>query len=297
MLNMIYFAMLVVVIEMAQADSSKLPTTISPSSLEHDESMSATTCPANDMIDQEIQKTKDYFNKNHRFRPCRCGSSDWTRVALYNYSIDECPEGTIRVNRTNPNTQQVITGCDNRGDNIVTVPIPVKGVSYSTVCGRILGLGSGVAFARFIIFNASIESDYIPGVSLTHGPPGNRKHIWSFVAANSDNEIDTHSTRFNCPCSSNIPWPHLTPSYVGNDYFCDLEREHVYNDQRNRWERQLDYSDLLWNGHGCSHNSTCCSFNNPPYFCKNLNYTTTDDIEMRLMGYLDTILFVEIYIK
>ncbi len=43
MLNMIYFAMLIVVIGMAQADPSKLPTTISPSSLEHDESMSATT--------------------------------------------------------------------------------------------------------------------------------------------------------------------------------------------------------------------------------------------------------------
>ncbi len=94
MFNMIYFAMLIVVIGMAQADPSKLPTTISPSSLEHDESMSATTCPANNMMDQEVKKTKDYFNKNHRFRPCGCGSSDWTRVALYNYSKHECPEGT-----------------------------------------------------------------------------------------------------------------------------------------------------------------------------------------------------------
>ncbi len=87
MLNMIYFAMLVVVIGMAQADPSKLPTTISPSSLEYNESMSATTCPANDMIDREIKKTKDYFIKNHLFRPCGCGGSAWTRVALYNFSI------------------------------------------------------------------------------------------------------------------------------------------------------------------------------------------------------------------
>ncbi len=180
------------------------------------------------------------------------------------------------------------------------MPIPVKGVSYSTVCGRILGFGWGSAFARFIDLNSSIESPYIDGVSLTHGPPGNRSHIWSFVAAHSDNDIDTHSTRNNCPCSSNIPWPHLKPpSYVGNDYFCDSENEYVYNDQINRWEFQPDYSDLLWNGHGCSHNSTCCSFNNPPYFCKNLNYNTTDDIEMRLMWWFfrGLLTFVEIYIK
>ncbi len=282
---MIYFAMLIVVIGMAQADPSKLPTTISPSSLEHDESTSATTCPANDMIDQEIKKTKDYFNKNHRFRPCGCGSSDWTRVALYNYSIHECPEGTI----------QIWTGCScGLG---ITVPIPVNGVSYSTVCGRILGstFGPGSAFDSFIRSNSSIESPYIDGVSITHGPPGNRRHIWSFVAAHSDNN-DIRNTKDNCPCSRNIPWPHTTPSYVGNDYFCDSQCEHVYRNQ-NRWEFQCDLSDLLWDGHGCGHNSTCCSFNNPPYFCKNLNYTTTDNIEMRWMENACIISFVEIYIK
>ncbi len=74
------------------------------------------------------------------------------------------------------------------------MPIPVKGVSYSTVCGRILGWGWGFAFAPFINLNSSIESDYIDGVSLTHGQPGNRSHIWSFVAAYSDNDIDTQYT-------------------------------------------------------------------------------------------------------
>ncbi len=288
--------MLVVVIEMAQADPSKLPTKISPSSLEHDESTPATTCPANDMIDQEIKKTKDYFNKNHRFRPCGCGSSDWTRVALYNYSIDECPEGTRRDYITDPNTQQVITRCRS-SHQVFTVPIPVKGVSYSTVCGRILGHAYrwGVAFYPFIRYHSSIESNYMSGVSLTHGPPGNRRHIWSFVAARSDNEIDTHYTNYNCPCSSYIQWPHLTPSYVGNDYFCDSKREHVYNKTSNKWVRPKDDSDLLWDGHGCGQHSTCCLFNNPPYFCKNLNYSTTDNIEMRWMKY--TVSFADIYIK
>ncbi len=292
MLNMIYFAMLVVVIGMAQADSSKLPTTVSPSLLEHDEFMSATTCPANDMIDQETKKTKDYFYKNYRFRPCGCGSSAWTRVALYNYSIHECPEGTRREGRTDPITQQVITGCVNNRLHInsVPVPIPVKGVSYSTVCGRILGWGSGGAFVPFIISNASIESDYIEGVSLTHGPPGNRSHIWSFVATFGEN---SSHTLWNCPCANTkIPWPHQTPWNVGQDYFCDTS--FVFDGI----EYCADNSDLLWDGHGCTPISSCCSFNSPPYFCKKLNYTTNEDIDMRWLSYGPWITtFAEIYIK
>ncbi len=259
---------------MAQADPSKLPTTISPSLLDHDESMSATTCPANDMIDQETKKTKDYFYKNHRFRPCGCGSSAWTRVALYNYSIHECPEGTIQANITDPNTQQVITGCVSRpGINTVTVPTPVKGVSYSTVCGRILGWGFGFAFVPFITSNASMESDYVHGMSLTHGPPGNRSHIWSFVAALAEN---INHTVWYCPCTNTkIPWPYQTPWYVGLDYFCDTSYAFYGRTYH------PDYSDLLWDGHGCTSSNSCCSFNSPPYFCKKLNYTTNEDIDMR----------------
>ncbi len=296
MLNMIYFAILVVVIGMAQADPSKLPTTISPCLLERDDSMSATTCPANDMIEQEIKKTKDYFNKNHRFRPCGCGSSDWTRVALYNYSIHECPEGTIRKSITDPNTQQVITGCVHNinGLNIktVTVPIPVKGVRYSTVCGRILGWGLGYAFVPFIYLNSSIESRYISGVSLTHGPPCNRKHIWSFVAAYVENN---NATILNCLCSNTkIPWPYQTPWDVGQDYFCDT------NVVFDGIGYHRDHSDLLWDGHGCTPSSSCCSFNSPPYFCKKLDYTTNEDIDMRwTVNYLKSWMttFAEIYIK
>ncbi len=95
-------------------------------------------------------------------------------MALYNYSIHECPE----------RTSQYLTGC--LVGHSITVPIPVNGVSYSTVCGRILGYGwGGRAFDPFIDSHSSIESDYINSVSLTHGPPGNRRHIWSFVNAHS----------------------------------------------------------------------------------------------------------------
>ena len=40
--------------------------------------------------------------------------------------------------------------------------------------------------------------------------------------------------------------------------------------------------DPLWDGEGCGQNSTCCSFNNPPWFSKQLSSPTTDDVEIRL---------------
>jgi hypothetical protein len=40
--------------------------------------------------------------------------------------------------------------------------------------------------------------------------------------------------------------------------------------------------DPLWDGSGCGSNTTCCSFNNPPWFLKQLPSLTTDDIEMRV---------------
>ena len=41
-------------------------------------------------------------------------------------------------------------------------------------------------------------------------------------------------------------------------------------------------SDPLLNGSGCSGRNTCCTFNNPPWFCKELPASTTDDIEVRI---------------
>ena len=37
----------------------------------------------------------------------------------------------------------------------------------------------------------------------------------------------------------------------------------------------------LWDGMGCPSVSTCCSFHNPPWFCKAVT-TTSDAIEVRV---------------
>ena len=41
-------------------------------------------------------------------------------------------------------------------------------------------------------------------------------------------------------------------------------------------------NDPLWDGQGCGRLNTCCSFNNLPWFMKELPSPTGDDIEMRL---------------
>ena len=41
--------------------------------------------------------------------------------------------------------------------------------------------------------------------------------------------------------------------------------------------------DPLWDGAGCyKAGNTCCSFNNPPWFYKQLPSSATDNIEMRV---------------
>ena len=99
-----------------------------------------------------------------------------------------------------------------------------------------------------------------------------RRHIWTFVVAHNDN-LNFTDTYVICqcvrPCSKSIIAP---PSFIGMDYFCDTG-------SRNG---TFFPDDPLWDGAGCATNSTCCSFNNPPWFHKQLPSATTDNIEMRV---------------
>ena len=44
-------------------------------------------------------------------------------------------------------------------------------------------------------------------------------------------------------------------------------------------------ADPLWDGRGCGPTSSCCSFNNPPWFCKQLSQSTNANLEVRLCSY------------
>ena len=153
----------------------------------------------------------------------------------------------------------------------------LHGIQYTRVCGKIIGYqqGSPDAFASYYNNRSlTIENNYVDGISLTHGR-NPRKHIWTFAVA--IHEVIPSAEESLCPCTNihntaTIP----IPSYVGSDYFCDTGSE-------NHFQPGKFYSnDPLWDGQGCGRLNTCCSFNSPPWFLKELSSSTSDDIEMRL---------------
>ena len=154
------------------------------------------------------------------------------------------------------------------------------GVEYSHVCGKIKAYQYGApdAFVSYRRNNAtSIDSSYLDGISLTHGRSP-RQHIWTFAAA--IDEVYRQTAESMCSCTlEHAPSPPIRPAppFVGNDYFCDTAaREH--------WQIKFYSDDPLWDGHGCGTLSSCCEFNSPPWFCKQLPLPTTDDIELRICG-------------
>ena len=148
----------------------------------------------------------------------------------------------------------------------------VGDLSYSQVCGIIRKYQFG-ATSGFFGVGTGINNNYVEGVSLTHGGAGNRQHIWTFAAGLS--EVTTTWPNEGCPCDTAAP--SVVPSFVGNDYFCE-------SGVHSEWNLNfiLYASDVLWDGQDCLSSSTCCQFNSPPWFTKNLPTATTDDIELRI---------------
>ena len=84
-----------------------------------------------------------------------------------------------------------------------------------------------------------------------------------------------------CPCS-NTQASQGPPAFVGENYFCDSGNPVMFAESlRGRFFP----SSPLWDGAGCGPDSTCCSFNSPPWFYKELPSPTSDAMEMRVCSY------------
>ena len=206
-------------------------------------------------------------------RSCGGVTGGWVRVAELDMtnSSHQCPSGLRQ--RTDSNIRTCVRDSDSPGCS--SVNFSSSTLEYSRVCGKIIAYQFGTPDA----FNTgpfktgidNINTFYIEGVSLTHGNP--RQHIWSFAAALQE----TDSPASKCPCI-NINTANQAirpPAFVGDDYFCDTG-----NDGPSQFIFYGD--DPLWDGAGCGPLNTCCAFNNPPWFYKQLPQPTTDDIEMRV---------------
>ena len=218
-----------------------------------------------------------------------CGNitGGWVRVAELNMTdtSQQCPGDLVERNETG------IRQCRIDDNRCFSVYYSTADVSYLKVCGKITAyqVGSTNAFRQFYENRntATIDSNYVAGVSLTHGTSP-RQHIWTFAAALDRNDDVMGLRNSHCPCRFDVD-PFDPPPFVGEDYFCDAGYEEFMEGETGL------QTDPLWDGTDC----LCC--NNPPWFYKQLPQPTTDDIEMRVCkdgsGENIAITEIEIYVQ
>jgi hypothetical protein len=230
------------------------------------------------------------------YRACGCGGPGWRRAAYLNMSdpTQTCPPAWELI--TTP--RRSCARHPNAGsETCYSAIFPTQGIQYSQVCGRIIGYQFGqpqAFFSEYIYLSRTVDDLYVDGVSLTYGNP--RQHIWTFANALQEAQGFPHS---KCPCTNSNEQETINiPSFIGNDYFCETG---VPSGQTYDYIFYPD--DPLWDGQGCGPNSTCCTFNNPPWFCKQLLQSTNADLEVRLCSFDCTISentpieLVDIYVK
>ena len=225
---------------------------------------------------------------------CNSSEGGWMRVAYLNMSnsTEDCPTGFNLYNYSG------IRACGrpttSPAGHCQSVKFPSYNISYSQVCGRVIGYqyGSPDAINPERSQKNNINGDYVDGVSLTYGNP--RKHIWTFMAGLQENFYYNLKV-YECPCSPSSPV--TPPAFIGNDYFCE-------SGCPGHWKHKVFYTDPLWDGKQCGIlDKPCCAKSGLPWFHKTLTADTTDYIELRICGDQDVndedvpVSFYELYVK
>ena len=221
---------------------------------------------------------------------CNSGGG-WMRVAYLNMSdpTEECPPGFRLYN------QNGIRACGRPASSPAgycqSVKFPSYGISYSQVCGQVIGYQYGTPDA-IASQKKNPNETYVDGVSITYG--NHHKHIWTFIASLQENYVYTNGMH-QCPCAPNSPV--VVPSFIGNDYFCE-------SGCPGHFQVNTLYTDPLWDGKQCGLiEKPCCLAPSLPWFHKTFNSPTTDYIELRVCsdevpGNEDSpVGYYEIYVK
>ena len=248
--------------------------------------------------DSQPNSPSGYYHVNSQIVYCEMGElcngteGGWTRLAYLDMtdSTEECPpefnllqDGDVRA-------------CGRSAD-CTSIKFPSNGISYSEVCGRVVGYEYGSPDAVDTIFSTpedhnDINSNYVDGVSITQGFP--RRHVWTLMGGYLENFPAT----YNCPCNTPPGDTQDVQSFIGNDYFCES------GNPNSGWASVLYSNDPLWDGEGCgTQEGDCCAAAGLPWFHKTFNYTTTNYLEIRVcgdeaLGNEDTpFSFYELYVK
>ena len=236
-----------------------------------------------------------------------CGSGGgWTRLAYLDMSdaTVNCPSG-FKLYQSGG-----VRACGRATSSVgscTSAQFPSNGISYSQVCGRVVGYQFASPDAADHNINGlqshkDINSYYVDGVSITRGSP--RQHVWTLMAGlmEADYHVnDPNKGHLNCPCSQGGLQSVTLQSFIGNDYFCESGNPAT----NSAYQFILYTSDPLWDGKGCGILEGVCCTSRPslPWFNKVLNTTTTDYLELRVCGNQDTtdedvpVSFYELYVK
>ena len=219
-----------------------------------------------------------------------CGSFGWTRVAYLDMSdpSQDCPT-EFRLYEV-----EKVRAC---GRQISAVPscnskVFPSAITYSEVCGRVLGYqyGSADAIGTNNDGHDDLNSYYVDGISITRGSP--RQHVWTYMVGYSE----VYNNGNDCPCNNGIEI--TVQSFIGNDYHCESGLPEV------NYEKILYSSDTLWDGDNCRDNEVpCCQYADLPWFYKVLDVATDDHIEIRICADQETdnedatVFLYEIFVK
>ena len=242
--------------------TTALPTTTS----------ATTVTPTTESANTVTQSTDSATTDNPTLPSGTCGGPGWRRVAFINMTDpnQDCPQGLSLTDYSIRLCGRAHTGIFDCSS--VTFPVDSE---YSQVCGRAMAYrwGQNAGFYGYHVLGHNIERQYMDGLSLTHGTP--RTHIWTFASGLFNGTSGDSSSQQRCPCDPGNT--NGSPSFVGNDYFCDSV---ATADNWNVNHPRFFPDNALWDGQ--NHLNTCYELNNPPWFYKTLPVTTTDDIELRM---------------
>ena len=219
-----------------------------------------------------------------------CGSGGgWTRLAYLNMSdnAQNCPSG-FRLYQSSG-----VRACgrsETNSGSYVLVQFPSNDITYSQICGRVVGY-QYYSTDAVDDYRNNINSWYVDDVSITRGSP--RQHVWTLIAGWTEKNAGTLS------CSCNTGSAVSVAPFIGSNYFCES------GNKASGITSILYTSDPLWDGEHCgSFEALCCTAPGLPWFHRDYGTnTTTDYIELRVCGNQETILmktillsFYEIYV-
>ena len=185
----------------------------------------------------------------------------WRKVGYLDMSdpTQQCPASLRKFS-----SPRASCGKRSDGEGCDSVRIGTYGMRYRRVCGRFRGYQIGSTDAFSVCCGSrrnTIEDAYVDGISITHGAPGKRQHIFTY-ASGALSTSSTNALQFSCPCAGGK----APPTFVGTDYYC----ESGFRASCKRCSfTTFFYSDVLWDGQQCDESERgCCLQPNLPWFCK-----------------------------